>query len=68
MIIDRRDNSGIRFFIDSQLRQHDLGYLSFGVVSNAYGLAIPPRVEQFSVDSYCTNSFSQVFIIVFVFI
>ncbi|CAF2134802.1 unnamed protein product [Rotaria magnacalcarata] len=60
---NRRDSSGIRFYLSNQLRQHDLGYLTFGTVSNFLGLAIPPLVEQFLVDSYCpakaTHNFPQ---------
>ncbi|CAF3197010.1 unnamed protein product [Rotaria socialis] len=60
---NRRDSSGIRFYLSKQLRQHDLGYLTFGTISNFLGLAIPPLVEQFVVDSYCpakvTHNFPQ---------
>ncbi|CAF3448817.1 unnamed protein product [Rotaria sp. Silwood1] len=58
---DRRDSSGIRFYLSNQLRQHDLGYLTFGVSSNLMGLAIPPQVDQFIVDSYCSSNATQTF-------
>ncbi|CAF3793088.1 unnamed protein product [Rotaria sp. Silwood1] len=53
---NRRDSSGIRFYLGNQLRQHDLGYLTFGTVSTLLGLAIPPKVEKFIVDSYCPSN------------
>ncbi|CAF4552760.1 unnamed protein product [Rotaria sp. Silwood1] len=52
---NRRDNSGIRFYLDNKLRQHDLGYLRLGTVSTLFGLIIPPKVENFIVDSYCPS-------------
>jgi hypothetical protein len=56
---DRRDNSGIRFYIGKDLRQYDLGYFSFGVGSDATSIAIPPQVERFMIDSYCPASITQ---------
>ncbi len=43
-----------------ELRQHDLGYLTLGTDSGADALAIPPRADQFIVDSYCTASATKV--------
>ena len=57
---DRTDSSGIRFYVNDRLRQYDLGYLQFGTESNAAALAIPPGVDQFIVDSYCSPKASQV--------
>ncbi|CAF3636010.1 unnamed protein product [Rotaria sp. Silwood1] len=51
---NRTDSSGIRFYIGKELRQYDLGYLTLGADSSAIGLAIPPKVERFIVDSYCS--------------
>ncbi|CAF4919956.1 unnamed protein product [Rotaria sp. Silwood1] len=51
---NRTDSSGIRFYIGKELRQYDLGYLTLGTDSSAIGLAIPPKVERFIVDSYCS--------------
>ncbi|CAF1310464.1 unnamed protein product [Rotaria sordida] len=48
-----QDSSGIRFYLGNKLRQYDLSYLIFGTLSNPASLAIPPKVEQFIVDSYC---------------
>jgi len=59
--LDRRDNTGIRFYIGKELRQYDIGYLSFGTVVSALALAIPPKVERFIVDSYCPSGFSKVY-------
>ncbi|CAF4896003.1 unnamed protein product, partial [Rotaria sp. Silwood2] len=47
---NRTDSSGIRFYISNELRQHDLGYLSFCTYANPAALAIPPRVDRFSID------------------
>ncbi|UJR07214.1 hypothetical protein I4U23_011502 [Adineta vaga] len=52
---NRRDNSGIRYYLGNQLRQHDLGYLSFGTVSNLLGIIIPPKIDRFIIDSYCPS-------------
>jgi hypothetical protein len=48
------DNSGIRLYVGNELRQYDLGGLKFGVDSLPSSLAIPSKVDGFSVDSYCT--------------
>ncbi|CAF3947797.1 unnamed protein product [Rotaria magnacalcarata] len=61
LIPNRRDNTGIRFYIGKELRQYDLGYLAFGTSSNALALTIPPKVDQFIVDSYCPSEFSKNF-------
>lgn len=53
---NRRDSSGIRFYLGNELRQYDLGYLTVGTDSNAAAIAIPPGVNQFIVDSYCPAS------------
>jgi hypothetical protein len=58
--LDRTDSSGVRFYISKELRQHDLGYLSFGTYANAAALAIPPRVDRFNIDSYCSPRATQV--------
>ncbi len=60
MLIDRRDSSGIRFYLSNELRQHDIGYLTFGTTSDYLGLAIPPKVEQFIIDSYCPSTVTRV--------
>ncbi|CAF4976183.1 unnamed protein product, partial [Rotaria sp. Silwood1] len=48
-----RDSSGIRFYLGDELRQYDIGYVLFGTLSSPAALAIPPKTEQFIVDSYC---------------
>jgi hypothetical protein len=65
--LDRRDNTGIRFYIGKELRQYDIGYISFGTVVSALALAIPPKVERFFVDSYCPSGFSKVYFGFYVF-
>ena len=58
--LDRHDTTGIRFYIGKELRQHDIGYLSFGTDATAYGLIIPPGVDRFVVHSYCPVDASHV--------
>jgi hypothetical protein len=58
--LDRIDSSGIRFYIGKKLRQHDLGYLSFGTGPSPSSLAIPPQVNRFIIDSYCSPTATQV--------
>ena len=58
--LDRRDNSGIRFYLGKERRQYDLGYLTLGSDSSAYGIAIPPGVDRFVVDSYCPAAATNV--------
>ncbi|CAF3333694.1 unnamed protein product [Rotaria sp. Silwood2] len=48
-----QDSSGIRFYLANDLRKYDLGYVLFGTLSRPTSLAIPPKAEQFIVDSYC---------------
>ncbi|CAF2788355.1 unnamed protein product [Rotaria sp. Silwood2] len=55
-----RDSSGIRFYLANELRKYDLGYILFGTVSNPASLAIPPKAEQFIVDSYCPPEATRV--------
>ena len=50
---DRRDSSGIRFYIGKERRQHDLGYLTLTADGSTVGIAIPPRTDRFMIDSYC---------------
>ncbi|CAF5002602.1 unnamed protein product, partial [Rotaria sp. Silwood1] len=50
------DSSGIRFYISNQLRQYDIGYLTFGTDIRSTSLAIPPNVQNFIVDSYCPRN------------
>ena len=57
---DRRDSSGIRFYIGKERRQHDLGYLTLGTDTFILGLAIPPRADRFIVDSYCPANNTKV--------
>ena len=59
-ILDRRDSSGIRFYLGKERRQHELGYLALGMDSTAAGIAIPPGAEQFLVDSYCPAEATKV--------
>ncbi|CAF4122703.1 unnamed protein product [Rotaria magnacalcarata] len=57
--LNRTDSSGIRFYMGKELRQHDIGFLSFGTGPNPASLAIPPQVNRFIVDSYCDPKASQ---------
>ncbi|CAF4045322.1 unnamed protein product, partial [Rotaria sp. Silwood1] len=55
-ILDITDSSGVRFYISNQLRQYDIGYLTFGTDIRSTSLAIPPNVQNFIVDSYCPRN------------
>ena len=59
-ILDRRDSTGIRFYLGKELRQYDLGYLTLGTESSPDALAIPPRADRFIVDSYCSGNATKV--------
>jgi len=61
--LDRRDNTGIRFYLSDKLRENDLGYLTFGTISNLNGISIPPKVDKFIIDSYCSSSATRVCLI-----
>jgi hypothetical protein len=58
--LDRRDSSGIRFYLGDKLRQHDLGYLTVGADSSAVAIAVPPGADRFQIDSYCPAIATQV--------
>ncbi|CAF3460707.1 unnamed protein product [Rotaria socialis] len=58
---NRTDSSGIRFYIGKELRQYDLGYLSFGTYPNSAAIAIPPKIDRFNIDSYCSPRASHHF-------
>lgn len=58
--LDRTDSTGIRFYLGNEFRQFDLGYLTFGTDATIAALAIPPQVERFVVDSYCTANATKV--------
>ncbi|CAF3433696.1 unnamed protein product, partial [Rotaria socialis] len=49
-------SSGIRFYLGDQLRQYDIGYLTFGTDIQPDALAIPPYAQNFNVDSFCPKS------------
>ncbi len=51
--LDRIDNSGLRFYFGNKLRQYDLGLFTIGAQVSSLSLAIPPKVNNFIVDSYC---------------
>ena len=58
--LDRRDSSGVRFYIGKQRCPYDLGYLTLGVDSGPGALAIPPQVEQFTIDGICPKEATEV--------
>ena len=60
VLLDRRDTSGIHFYLGNELRQHDVGFLTFGTSSDPSALAIPPHVDKFNVDSYCLPNSTRV--------
>jgi len=55
LMSNRHDSSGIRFYIGDELRENDLGFLTFGTGSSPSSIAVPPQVERFSVDSFCPS-------------
>jgi hypothetical protein len=58
--LDRTDSSGLRFYLGNELRQYDLGYLTLGTDSDATAIAIPPRADRLTIDSYCPALVTQV--------
>ena len=46
-------------YVGKELRPHEFGGLTLGVESSPMSIAIPPQVEAFSVDSYCTGDASR---------
>lgn len=61
MAAGRKDNSGMRLYYTSQLREHDVGMLNTGLMVNSYaGYAIPPNATDFHTYSVCnTSHFSE---------
>lgn len=59
-VSDRRDSSGIRFYLGKELRKYDLGFLTLGSGASSSGLAIPPQMERFVVDTYCPSEVTHV--------
>lgn len=60
ILLDRHDSTGVRFYLDKELRQQELGYLTFGTQAYNRALAIPGRADRFIVDSYCTANVTSV--------
>ncbi len=52
--LDRTDNTTIRYYLGNKLRQYDLGYLNLATDDTPFAIAIPPEVDQFIVDTYCS--------------
>ncbi|CAF4684054.1 unnamed protein product [Rotaria sp. Silwood1] len=57
---DRRDSSGIRYYISDKLRRYDLGYLTFGTGFSIDSIVIPPKMNKFVVNSYCPSQATRV--------
>ena len=53
LFLGRQDSSGIRYYLGAQPRKYELGYLVFGTQSSVLGISLPPRADQFIIDSYC---------------
>ncbi|CAF1611863.1 unnamed protein product [Didymodactylos carnosus] len=60
IVSNHHGSTGFRFYLGEELRQHELGYLSFGTETSPFALAIPPHMDKFVVDSYCRASATQV--------
>lgn len=58
--LDRRDSSGLRFYLGNELRQYDLGYLTLGASVSNRAIAIPPTADRFILDSYCPTEATKV--------
>ncbi|CAF2984106.1 unnamed protein product [Rotaria sp. Silwood2] len=61
LVLNRRDSTGIRFYLGNELRKYDLGFFTVGTGSSPSALAIPPKVERFIVDSYCPSEATRNF-------
>ncbi|CAF4341241.1 unnamed protein product [Rotaria sp. Silwood2] len=47
---NRRDSSGIRYYIDKKLRRYDLGYLTFGTGFSIDSIVIPPKMNKININ------------------
>ncbi|XP_041716334.1 DBH-like monooxygenase protein 2 homolog isoform X1 [Coregonus clupeaformis] len=58
----RRDSSGLRLYYTAQLRQHDVGIMTTGLlVASGWGYAIPPNATAFHSYGLCnTSHFSDI--------
>ncbi|CAF1402975.1 unnamed protein product, partial [Didymodactylos carnosus] len=56
---NRRDSSGVRFYLGNELRQHELSYLSIGAEVSYSAIAIPPGIDRFLLDCYCSSEATQ---------
>ncbi|CAF3226581.1 unnamed protein product [Rotaria sp. Silwood2] len=61
LIPNRRDNSGVRFYLGKELRQYEFGYLTLGADITHSAIAIPPETDRFILDSYCPAEVTQNF-------
>ena len=55
----------MRFYVTDQLRQNDIGYLTFGTDTTEAGLTLPPQMQSLAVDSYCPGSVTAVCVSLF---
>lgn len=46
----------LRYYLTKQLRPNELGILTLGTDSSGYGIAIPPGLSSFVLNTYCHNS------------
>lgn len=51
--LGRYDSTAIRFYLGNELRQQELGYLTFGAQASPLAIIIPPKADQFIIESYC---------------
>ncbi|XP_067933312.1 dopamine beta-hydroxylase-like [Watersipora subatra] len=56
LLSGRRDSSGFRLTFTPTLRKYDAGILTLGAV---HGIAIPPKVKDFTSSGFCTNTCTQ---------
>ncbi|KAK3729734.1 hypothetical protein QZH41_011200, partial [Actinostola sp. cb2023] len=58
IIKKRNDNSGVRFYYTSKLRQYDAGSLTVGADSVTW-MVIPPKQQEWIVSAYCKKECTQ---------
>lgn len=49
------DKASLRFYMTKNLKKHELGVLTVGSDPSPLGMSIPPKIDRFSLKSYCYN-------------
>lgn len=45
----------LRYYATSNLRPNELGVLTLGTDASPLGIALPPKVENFQIQTFCDN-------------